>query len=128
MKLRTGFVSNSSTSSFVIVAKLKWYIKCLEEADDYVKHVIKSLKPDYIEVFETPCVVIEGYNDSEGSMFHEMPDHESEKAAWDEDSQLYLDAEGNEIDVVQNRSEALVAFEELLSRDKDRIFLHTMDL
>ena len=41
MKTRSGFVSNSSSSSFVIIANREMFVKKLNESPDYVKHVVK---------------------------------------------------------------------------------------
>jgi hypothetical protein len=43
MKVRAGFVSNSSTSSFVLVVTKKNFDKVLKNSDDLTKDLIKRL-------------------------------------------------------------------------------------
>jgi len=43
MKIRTGFVSNSSSSSFVLIVREEDHIKALDALDDYGKKFIEEL-------------------------------------------------------------------------------------
>lgn len=44
MKIRTGFVSNSSTSSYVLIVTKKNFEKVLKNSDDLTKKLIQRLK------------------------------------------------------------------------------------
>ena len=65
MKSRSGFVSNSSTSSFIILFKNDEYTKQFEKADEYTKAVMKVVvgepKPDseVADVFGIPYRIAE---------------------------------------------------------------------
>ena len=45
MKIRSGFVSNSSTSSFVVVIKKEHHEKVMEAIQPYIKACIEALSP-----------------------------------------------------------------------------------
>lgn len=123
MKIRQGFVSNSSTSSFVLVIEKEWYEECLSEATEYSQHVVKETRPELMDVLGIPCMVIEGWAESDSTSLTEIKQHPSEDKYWDqENGEWDVDS-----DITQIREQAFEEFEILVSRKKDRIFLHTMD-
>ena len=126
MKIRTGFVSNSSSTAFIFIIEKDWYDQCFNESNDYVQHIIRYTLPFNIQVLGRSCMVLQGFYDAEGSFFRDFPDHASEKALWDEDSQLYIDAEDKEVDVIANRHEALTTFKDLCKRDDTKTWIHSL--
>lgn len=94
MKIRTGFVSNSSSSSFVVVTTKENYEKCLNEADQLTKDIVKAIGYEKETIFGRDCYVISSWNDASGSgaignVDVEDPEFESdlvcEKIDYDED-------------------------------------------
>jgi len=60
VKVRSGFVSNSSSSSFVLIAKKEDFDKVFAEADKYTQRVIKELGYEIRKFAGTEVVVIAG--------------------------------------------------------------------
>lgn len=60
MKIRNGFVSNSSTSSFIIIVKVEDFNKLLTEIDPYQKAVLLELGYTERNVLGIAAVVISG--------------------------------------------------------------------
>ena len=69
MKTRNGFVSNSSSSSFILIADKKLFYDTLEDYKD-VKPIIEDLKKDkYVEdlcLFGKDVVVLSDWTDTGG--------------------------------------------------------------
>jgi hypothetical protein len=51
MKIRSGFVSNSSSTSYVIVTTKKNYDKVLKKSDELTKYIVKEIEKIGKEVF-----------------------------------------------------------------------------
>ena len=62
MKIRSGFVSNSSSSSFVAVVPMKIHEKVLEKNHPYVRAVVEALGSKRT-VFGIECFVTSTYSD-----------------------------------------------------------------
>ena len=79
MKSRNGFVSNSSSSSFVILIKKEAYNKEYEKSDDYTKAVLDELvgNPSFdgINVFGTRCRIVE-FTDGNYDYFADIIEYE----------------------------------------------------
>jgi len=67
MKTRQGFVSNSSSSSFVVVAKKEDFDKILNESDKYTRQVINELGFSTHEFAGTEVIALAGMNGNESS-------------------------------------------------------------
>lgn len=65
MKIRNGFVSNSSSSSFVLAVKLEEHEKLIKNLSDFDKAVLKGLGK-VKNVFGQKCFVIGDSMDSGG--------------------------------------------------------------
>ena len=76
-----------------------------------------------LKMQKRPCIVLEGWAESEGTHLTEIEKHPSEMKYWD-----YKNNEWDEdADITQIRDQAFEEFEVLVSRKKDKIFLHTFD-
>lgn len=67
MKTRNGFVSNSSSSSFVLVAEKEVFEKVWEKAHPYVKAMASKGMFLDVDFGDTPCVIAHGETHSEDS-------------------------------------------------------------
>jgi hypothetical protein len=65
MKTRNGFVSNSSSSSFVLVAEKDQWEECLKESHPMLRHLISNGSVN--KVFGKELVTISGYESTEDS-------------------------------------------------------------
>jgi len=60
MRIRQGFVSNSSSSSFVIIIAKDKFEKLLDKLDDYQKAVLEKMEKANEKIFGVEAVVING--------------------------------------------------------------------
>lgn len=58
MKIRSGFVSNSSSSSFVMFVQKEDYDKVFETLDDLEKDIIKHINPREVNAFGKKLIKI----------------------------------------------------------------------
>ena len=65
MKLRSGFVSNSSSSSFVILIEKDEHEKVLREVHPYIRAVIEAIA-ETNTLYNMPIVTVSTYNDQSG--------------------------------------------------------------
>ena len=65
MKIRTGFVSNSSSSSFVLIVKKELHDKVFETLNKYEKYVIEAVSHE-ATVFGLPAIEIGDMTDMNG--------------------------------------------------------------
>jgi len=77
MKIRFGFVSNSSSSSFVITTTKENFDKVLAESDDYTKEVIEELGIGKTTFLGKELVYLSTFSDHSGnSNFDEISNEE----------------------------------------------------
>ena len=67
MKTRSGFVSNSSSSSFVYILLKDQYEELLKNVDEYQKAVLKELGHEEKQIFGQEAIVISGMNGNNSS-------------------------------------------------------------
>ena len=60
MKTRSGFVSNSSSSSFIYILSASKYEKLLTELDVYQKAVLEKLGVQRTKILDRDAVVVSG--------------------------------------------------------------------
>lgn len=60
MKTRSGFVSNSSSSSFIYILSAEKYEKLLAELDIYQREVLKKLRTQRTKILDQDAVVVSG--------------------------------------------------------------------
>jgi len=81
MKLRSGFVSNSSTSSFVLVTSVENHERILQQCTEYEKDVIKAMTMTREhKLFGRDIVFMEEYSSSSWWTLAELPFNEK----WEE--------------------------------------------
>lgn len=69
MKTRQGFVSNSSSSSFVLVVDKKTAEEVKKEISPYSKAVIDAMEPEEKEFNDIPVLIYNTYRHYENSSF-----------------------------------------------------------
>jgi hypothetical protein len=93
MKIRNGFVSNSSSSSFVVVIPKEDYEKMMNEVDGFQKAVIEALGPKKDNVFGREAMIISGFHGNISSFEYMEPDF---KDYYDLDEEEFEDKYGYE--------------------------------
>ena len=61
MKIRHSFVSNSSSSSFILFIKESDYRDVFRNLSNLEKILINHLKPSNVEIFDNELTIIKGY-------------------------------------------------------------------
>lgn len=91
MKIRTGFVSNSSSSSFIVLVEEDKYNKFVETLDQYQKQVLEYIEPCKTSVFNIDAIEITGSSGNYSSF------EDCSLDISDEDQQLIDDEEFDKI-------------------------------
>jgi hypothetical protein len=101
MKIRYSFVSNSSSSSFVLIADKNVYKKAMNNIHPYVEYLIG--KPDNVTINDTDLVMFNGEESSEDFGYElknyigEILDH-SGKVIAEKKEEGYLDDTNDDVD------------------------------
>jgi hypothetical protein len=132
MKIRYGFVSNSSSSSFVLIADKEVYEKAMKNIHPYIECLIR--KPDNVTINDTDLVMFNGEESSEDFGYElknyvgEILDH-SGKVIAEKKEEGYLDDtndDGNQYDVMTVCG-ALQYLEKRMNAIKSRSAFYTSD-
>ena len=67
MKIRQGFVSNSSSSSFIVTTTIENHERALKNLSPYVKKVLKEMKGDKSKAFGKELISFGYYSDAGGN-------------------------------------------------------------
>ena len=127
MKTRTGFVSNSSSSSFVLITTKENHDKAMEKLSPYEKAVIKAImEPD--NVFGRKCMVGGEYSDNGGggNLDYLEIEYEDEDKAEDENADENADEDTDENDE-NNPYDAWEKYRNEVKKDRKSVFTYSMD-
>jgi hypothetical protein len=114
MKIRNGFVSNSSSSSSVIIATKENYRRALEKVHPYVEAVIEALEPDESKFLGRDIISIATWDSHGGSQFDFL------SISYNDDLPQIETYTGKKRDM--RPQEAFYRFEEALEENGDEIF------
>lgn len=127
MKLREGHVSNSSSSSFLLVVTEDVFKKALKEASPLVKSIVKYIEPEKGKVFGKKVVIITTQDcHGEGTIFGFVESGEFEievpKVEKDESEEYPNQERYDKREIADNAWNDFVA---KLEKNKDDVFSHT---
>lgn len=114
MKIRNGFVSNSSSSSFIVIASLSNHKRVLEKLDEYEQRVVNAIMEKRSKKFLGREIIIGEESNSDG--WYTIGDISIEPKFKDG---------ANEEDY---RSEAWTKYVELLREKSGEVFTFSIDI
>ena len=79
MKIRQGFISNSSSSSFVLIVDTEAYNVAREKAHPFTKEVLDKMDPQQVKINGTDLTVMTTYMGQGGDAVLDMIDYKSER-------------------------------------------------
>ena len=121
MKLRTGFVSNSSSSSFVVLTTKENHDAVMAKMDDYAKVVVASVMEEK-KFAGIPCVQTVNHFGNYGVDFWN-----NHIIKWDRTKELPEDYIDNETDIYATRMAAVKKYHKALEENSDAVFATGMD-
>lgn len=100
MKIRTGFVSNSSSSSFCLIVKKSDYDSVFEGMSSLEKEIIDYVKPKQLKAFGLDLVKINTFHSED---YFTLSDFYSEKATKEEKEIMEDCGAGEFLDIIINK-------------------------
>ena len=116
MKTRSSFVSNSSSTSYVILVKKENYDKVLKKSDKITKEIMNQLKSNKVKVFGQNLISIE-YLCGNYDTLSEI-----------DVSELLDDKESDEVSTCDLKEEKFTSFIDELRKDKENFVEFNVDI
>ena len=113
MKIRNGFVSNSSSSSFVIILTKDQYTELLKTIDDYQKKVLDALGHEEAKVCGQDAIIFQGMQGNYSSFEDLFMDD------YDDDAEMLTDEDDDDDADEDDDDDADEDFEKKYGYSKD---------
>jgi len=128
MRIREGHVSNSSSSSYVLITTKENYERAMKEATSLSKTVVKAMKPKRQKCLGIPAVVFHTYDCHGEGTFGHLADELGDKIPLSDTRGDEEADESQKWDRAEAAENAWDDFVSLLEKNKDGVWTDSSSL